>query len=199
MCVSKVSRWCDVNEHAAIKLPEVTHTPLVPYQIAWVPHWYGRCEGGYGLFLPIFFTIYQARSRNFEKRPLASSWLPVRPSFRMEHLGSHWTDVYEILSFRIFRKCVNRIHIWLKSVENNGYFTWRPLYIFGNFIFCSPCISLWFMVNEQLDAQFFSLYEGWNFNIGNYLFTTDTCFEVLLSFTVVTSIVYNPLPAMWKS
>jgi len=27
----------------------------------------------------------------------------------------------------------------------------------------------------------------------------DTCFEVLLSFTVVTSIVYNPLPAMWKS
>jgi len=26
-----------------------------------------------------------------------------------------------------------------------------------------------------------------------------TCFEVLLSFTVVTSIVYNPLPAMWKS
>jgi len=27
----------------------------------------------------------------------------------------------------------------------------------------------------------------------------DTCFEVLLSFNVVTSIVYNPLPAMWKS
>jgi len=47
------------------------------------------------------------------------------------------------------------------------------------------------------------LYEGWNFNSGNYLFTTDTkldtCFEVLLSFNVVTSIVYNPLPAMWKS
>jgi len=46
-------------------------------------------------------------------------------------------------------------------------------------------------------------YEGWNFNSGNYLFTThtkiDTCFEVLLSFSVVTSIVYNPLPAVWKS
>jgi len=27
----------------------------------------------------------------------------------------------------------------------------------------------------------------------------DTCFEVLLSFSVVTNIVYNPLPAMWKS
>ena len=31
------------------------------------------------------------------------------------------------------------------------------------------------------------------------LIKIDTCFEVLLSFTVVTSIVYNPLPAMWKS
>ena len=55
------------------------------------------------------------------------------------------------------------------------------------------------MWKEQL-AHF---YEGWNFNSGNYLFTTDTkidtCFEVLLSFKVVTSIVYNPLPAMWKS
>jgi len=38
------------------------------------------------------------------------------------------------------------------------------------------------------------MYEGWNFNSGKYLFTTDkkidTCFEVLLSFNVV-SIVYN--------
>ena len=28
------------------------------------------------------------------------------------------------------------------------------------------------------------------------LIKIDTCFEVLLSFNVVTSIVYNPLPAM---
>ena len=33
-----------------------------------------------------------------------------------------------------------------------------------------------------------------------YMFRSfTTCFEVLLSFNVVTSIVYNPLPAMWKS
>jgi len=31
------------------------------------------------------------------------------------------------------------------------------------------------------------------------LIKIDTCFEVLLSFNVVISIVYNPLPAMWKS
>jgi len=48
---------------------------------------------------------------------------------------------------------------------------------------------------------YFSLYEGWNFNSGNYLFTTYTkyMFRSFLSFIVVTSIVYNPLPAMWKS
>ena len=31
------------------------------------------------------------------------------------------------------------------------------------------------------------------------LIQNRSCFEVLLSFNVVTSIVYNPLPAMWKS
>jgi len=31
------------------------------------------------------------------------------------------------------------------------------------------------------------------------LIQIDKCFEVLLSFNVVTSIVYNLLPAMWKS
>ena len=59
------------------------------------------------------------------------------------------------------------------------------------------------VIYKQLCRAGFSTYEGWNFNSGNYLFTTDTkkdiCFEVLLSFSVVTSIVYNPLPAMWKS
>jgi len=43
-------------------------------------------------------------------------------------------------------------------------------------------------------------YEGWNFNSGNY--TTIQLIqnsEILLSFNVVTSIVYSPLPAMWKS
>ena len=39
---------------------------------------------------------------------------------------------------------------------------------------------------------------GWQLFIYNW-YKIDTCFEVLLSFTVVTSIVYSPLPAMWKS
>jgi len=44
----------------------------------------------------------------------------------------------------IFQKSVEKIKFSLKSYKNNGYFTWRPTY------------------------------EGWKFNSGNYLFTTDT-------------------------
>jgi len=44
---------------------------------------------------------------------------------RMEKLGSHWTDFYEIwyLGF------VEKIQVWLKSDKNNRYFTWRPINI----------------------------------------------------------------------
>ena len=44
-------------------------------------------------------------------------------------------------------------------------------------------------------------YEGWNFKWQLFIYNwykIDTCFEALLSFNVVTNIVYNPLPAMWK-
>ena len=34
--------------------------------------------------------------------------LSVRPSVRIEQLGSHWTDFYEILYLRIFRKSVKK-------------------------------------------------------------------------------------------
>jgi len=30
----------------------------------------------------------------------------------------------------IFRKYVEKIQVSLKSDKNNGYFTWRPIYIF---------------------------------------------------------------------
>ena len=56
----------------------------------------------------------------------------VRPSFRMEELGSHWTDFYEIWYLSIFRKLVGKIQVPLKSNNNNQYFTWRPIYIFDH-------------------------------------------------------------------
>jgi hypothetical protein len=60
-----------------------------------------------------------ASSQNFEYRLLASSCPPAR----MEHLGSHWTDFYEILVFYWFASCVEKIQVWLKFDMNNRYFT----------------------------------------------------------------------------
>jgi hypothetical protein len=48
----------------------------------------------------------------------------------MEQLGSHWTDVHEILYLSIFRKSVEKIQVSLKYDKNNGLFIWRPIYIY---------------------------------------------------------------------
>ena len=50
----------------------------------------------------------------------------VRPSVRMEQLGSLWTDFHEISYLRVFRKSVEKIQVSLKSDKNNEYFTWWP-------------------------------------------------------------------------
>jgi len=42
-------------------------------------------------------------------------------------------DVDEIWYLSIFRMSVEKIHVSLKSDKNNGYFTWRPIYIFDQF------------------------------------------------------------------
>jgi hypothetical protein len=47
----------------------------------------------------------------------------------MEQLGSHWTDLHEILYLSICRKSVEKIQVSLKSDKNNGYLTWRPTYL----------------------------------------------------------------------
>jgi hypothetical protein len=47
----------------------------------------------------------------------------------MEQLVSHWTDFHEIWYLSIFRKSVQKIQVLLKYDKNNGYFTWRPIYI----------------------------------------------------------------------
>jgi len=51
------------------------------------------------------------------------SVMSVRPSVRMEQLGSHWTNFHEILYLSIFRNSVMKIQVTLKYDRNNGYFT----------------------------------------------------------------------------
>ena len=65
----------------------------------------------------------------------------------MEQLGSHWTDFHEIWYFSIFfSKSVVKIQVSLKSDKNNGYFTWRPMYIFDH-------ISLTSSWNEMFQTK----------------------------------------------
>ena len=63
--------------------------------------------------------------------------MSVRPSARMEQLGSHWTDFHEILYLSSFRKTAEIIGASLKSVKNNEYITWPPD-VFDHFSLISP-------------------------------------------------------------
>ena len=49
--------------------------------------------------------------------------MSVRLPFRMEQLGFQWMDFYEIWYLSIFRKSVEKIHLSLKSDNNNRYCT----------------------------------------------------------------------------
>ena len=54
-------------------------------------------------------------------------WLRlVRPSVRMEQLGSHWTDFHKIWYLN-FWTYVDKIKVSLKPDQSDGYFTWRSI------------------------------------------------------------------------
>ena len=58
--------------------------------------------------------------------------LSIRPSIRIEQLGSHWTEFHKIRYLRIIRKSAEKVEASLKSDKKNGYFKWRPVYIFDH-------------------------------------------------------------------
>jgi hypothetical protein len=62
--------------------------------------------------------------------------LSDRPSARIEQLGSHWTDFYEIWYSNFF-KSVERSQASLKSDNNNGYYRWRRICIFHHILLSS--------------------------------------------------------------
>jgi hypothetical protein len=57
------------------------------------------------------------------RKETTSLVMSVRPSARMEQLGSHWTDSNEISYWSIFRKSVEENQVSLKSDQNKGHFT----------------------------------------------------------------------------
>jgi hypothetical protein len=63
-----------------------------------------------------------------------SARLFVRPSSRMEQLGSHDTSFDEVFIFELLfpRKSADEVQVSLKSVKNNGYFICRRFLIYDN-------------------------------------------------------------------
>ena len=74
----------------------------------------------------------QVHSKNCEKDFVSSC-----PSVRVGQFASHWMDFHEILYDIFFGKSVEKIQVSLKSDKNNGYFTWRPWYMFDHISFSS--------------------------------------------------------------
>jgi hypothetical protein len=63
------------------------------------------------------------------QKAIISFIMSICPSVRKEQLGSHWTDMHDILYLDAFQKFVRTMLVSLKSAKSNGNFTW-PIYIF---------------------------------------------------------------------
>jgi hypothetical protein len=90
---------------------------------------------------PVEFSKANSASvLKYRKIPFTRILKIAKSDYKLPHeqLGSHWTDFYQIWYLNIFRKSVEKVQVWLKSNKNNGYFTWRPTYIYDNISLISP-------------------------------------------------------------
>ena len=73
----------------------------------------------------------------------------VRPhgETRFSLHGVSWNFV--IMDF--FGKSVEEIQVWLKSDKNNGYLTWRPMYVYNNISLNS---SQWEMFQKKSGREY---------------------------------------------
>ena len=93
--------------HSVSRLSTHWTTSPLPHTRTWC-HATGSTENNYTL---------SARVQNCEKRVLSSSCLSVRLSVWMEQLGSHCSDLKEILYLSVFRKSVEKIQVSLKCYK----------------------------------------------------------------------------------
>jgi len=109
-------------------------------------------------FLGAFVKLRKATT-SFVASFRPSARPPVHPSVHMEKFGRHKAYFHEILYLSIFRKSVEKIQISSKSNKNNGYFTWRPKYIFDHISLSSSYKEKCFgqICREKLNTHFFSI------------------------------------------
>jgi len=79
-----------------------------------------------------FWPLFSGACAKLRKAAI-SFVMTVRPPVRMEQLGFHWRDFQRIpyLSISRRKRTVAKIQVSLESDNNNnGYSTWRAIYIF---------------------------------------------------------------------
>ena len=105
---------------------------VMPWCLAIIFRRFGRVSFSFFSFIPASLHSSSCFLGAFAKlrKETISFVISVRPSVRMEQLGSHWTDFHEIWHLDIFRKSVEEIQVSLQSDNNVRYCTWRPTYIF---------------------------------------------------------------------
>ena len=74
--------------------------------------------------------------------------MSVRLSVRMEQLRFHGSHCPAVWYWSIFRKSAEKIQVSLKSDKNNGYFTWKPTYIYDHISINS--FSVWKCFRQKL-------------------------------------------------
>jgi hypothetical protein len=115
--------------------------------------------------------------------------LYVRLSVRMEQLGSQRTDFYEIWHLSICRKSIQTAQVSLISDKNNGYFTWRPIYIFVQ-------ISLSSSQNEKCFRQKLCINSKHTLYVQEFFFFENRAvYEIMWKNTVQPG---RPQMAIWR-
>jgi len=141
--------------------------------------------------------------RNIEARP-------CNHSCRWKAKYSHTLNVSVVL---VIQHTMRIPRILLSSLARRLYHTISPHFLINGKILRKKMNKKFFNLLYNFGLKFTHYKMNWercyhkNTRVGTLTVATfiynwykiDTCFEVLLSFTVVNSIVYNPLPAMWKS
>jgi len=72
----------------------------------------------------------------------------------MKQLSFYWNDFYEKRYLRIFRISVEKIQFSFKFDKNNGYFTYRLMYVHDNIYLNSEVAHSRFDPGEQAPLRY---------------------------------------------
>jgi len=75
-----------------------------------------------------------AKLRKMTIHFIMSVCLSVCLSIHTEQLSSQWTYFCGILYLSIFFKICQEYSSFIQSDRNNGYFTWKPIYVYDHIL-----------------------------------------------------------------